>query len=177
MEPIPISARSRTLADYTCEGLILPNLHGRDAASVIHELTTALHREGRVPDLLPFYQAALNGEYLAAAVASSGWALPHARVASLEQPWFAAGRCPFPITWAGQARSPVKMVFLFCVPETDTRGYLGTLSALARLSCTPRLAERLACARTAGEFLDVFRQAVVLEASQPCAVPQLPGRV
>ena len=166
MDHIPVSTVSRTLLDYSGERLIVPELRGKDVVSVIHELSRALHREGRIPDLLPFYQAALNGEYLAATVTALGWALPHARVFSLNQPCFAVGRCPAPIIWAAQARHPVQLIFLFAVPETDTRGYLGILAALARLSRNLRLSERLAHARGAAEILDVLRQANVSAAAE-----------
>jgi hypothetical protein len=35
-----------TLADFTRAGLIIPRLVSRDAASVIHELSLSLQREG-----------------------------------------------------------------------------------------------------------------------------------
>jgi mannitol/fructose-specific phosphotransferase system IIA component (Ntr-type) len=53
-----------TLAKFSGPGLIIPHLRGRDAASAIKELSQALQVEKRVPDLLPFYQAALNREFM-----------------------------------------------------------------------------------------------------------------
>src|SRR5436309_3173038 len=55
---------SLTLADFTSRELMIPTLRGQDAAAVIQELSAALRREQRVLDLLPFYHAALNHEYL-----------------------------------------------------------------------------------------------------------------
>jgi len=46
-----------TLADFTSPGMIIPHLRGQDATSVIQELSQSMQREGRVPDLLPFYHA------------------------------------------------------------------------------------------------------------------------
>ena len=45
-------AIAMTLADFTSPSLIIPHLRGQDAASVIQELSQALQREKRVPDLL-----------------------------------------------------------------------------------------------------------------------------
>ena len=69
-----------TLADFTTSELILPNLRGDDVATVIQELSRALQREKRVPDLLPFYHAALNREFLVSSDWEAGMAFPHARL-------------------------------------------------------------------------------------------------
>jgi len=54
-----------SLADYTRLELIVPQLRDRDTAGIISELSHVLQREGGVPDVLPFYQVALNQELLA----------------------------------------------------------------------------------------------------------------
>ena len=54
-----------SLADYTRLELIVPRLRERDTAGIISELSQVLQRQGGVPDVLPFYQAALNQEMLA----------------------------------------------------------------------------------------------------------------
>ena len=169
-----IQARTaqRTLADFTGPALIVPALRGKDAAGVIHELSSVLSREGRVPDLLRFYQAALNGEYLAETVTAFGWALPHARSIAIDRPCFAMGRCPAPISWVTPARRPVETVLLIGVPETDAREYLGLLAALARLSRSPELSGALVQARTCPEILEVFRRTIV-----QATVETVPGAV
>ena len=50
-----------SLADYTQPALIVPQLRERDTAGIIGELSQALQRQGCVPDVLPFYQAAIKG--------------------------------------------------------------------------------------------------------------------
>ena len=69
-----------TLADFTSGGLLVPRLRGRDAASVIQELSQVLQRETRIPDLLPFYHAALNREFMVSTNMEAGMAFPHARL-------------------------------------------------------------------------------------------------
>src|SRR5947209_11691556 len=112
-----LTAETRlTLADYTSPALVIPSLRGQDAAAVIHELSAALHYEGRVPDLLQFYQAALNREYLCSTATDPGWALPHALVKSLDRPCFAVGQCAIPRQWIAPTRQMVQVVFLIAVP-------------------------------------------------------------
>ena len=101
-----------TLADFTSPGLIIPHLRGGDAASVIQELSQVLQHEKRVPDLLPFYHAALNREFMVSTDMEAGIAFPHARLPALREISFAFGRSDEPLVWGARAASPVRLVFL-----------------------------------------------------------------
>ncbi len=147
-----------TLADFTSPGLIIPHLRGEEAASVIKELSQALQRENRVPDLLPFYQAALNREFLVSTEIEAGMAFPHARVPGLKQVSFAVGRSDEPLTWGPNASRSVRLVFLIAVPATEATQYLLLISGLARLSKDNLLMARLYSARDTFQLLEVLQQ-------------------
>jgi PTS system fructose-specific IIC component len=147
-----------TLADFTSPGLIIPQLRGLDVATVIQELSQALQREGRVPDLLPFYHAALNREFLLSTGWETGMAFPHARLAAVKEVSFALGRCQEPLSWGQRNTGSVKLVFLIAVPATDVTQYLAVVSGLARLSRNPNLLERLYAAQDTFQILDVLHQ-------------------
>jgi mannitol/fructose-specific phosphotransferase system IIA component (Ntr-type) len=132
-----------SLADYTRPGLIVPRLRERDTAGIISELSQVLQREGSVPDVLPFYQAALNQELLANSALESGLAFPHARLGGVKRLQFAFGRTPEPIVWGGRSSWPVQLVFLIAVPATDAAGYLHLLASLARLGQQPDILAQL----------------------------------
>jgi len=85
-----------SLADYTHPGLIVPSLRERDTAGIISELSQVLQREGSVPDVLPFYQAALNQELLTSSALDCGLAFPHARLSGIKRVKFAFGCTPSP---------------------------------------------------------------------------------
>jgi mannitol/fructose-specific phosphotransferase system IIA component (Ntr-type) len=136
-------AAPTTLADYTQPGLILPQLRERDTAGIISELSQALQREGYVPDLLPFYHAALNQELLANSALECGLAFPHARLAGVKRLQFAFGRAPVPVTWGAKGSWPVQLIFLLAVPATDAAAYLHLLASLARLGQQPELLRQL----------------------------------
>jgi mannitol/fructose-specific phosphotransferase system IIA component (Ntr-type) len=155
-----------TLADFTSPGLIVPRLRGQNAPTVIQELSAALQREGRVSDMLPFYQAVLNREYLCNTVTEAGWALPHARVKGLNKPCFALGRWASPVIWMKSDRLQVNLIFLFAIPETDVPAYLNLIYGVARLSKAPRLVEQLLKASATFEIFNVLKQ-VRLRAPQP----------
>jgi PTS system fructose-specific IIC component len=152
------------LADFTCGEMIVPCLSGRDATSVIQELTQVMHRANRVPESLPFFHAALNREFLASSNMHTGMAFPHARVAGVTRVAFAFGRCEPPLCWASHSADRVGLVFLLAVPETDSTDYLALLSGLSRLARQNGLVDRLHRCASPGEILEVFRQIPVRKA-------------
>jgi mannitol/fructose-specific phosphotransferase system IIA component (Ntr-type) len=154
----PIAAESAlTLADYTDPGLIVPMVSGLDAPSIIQELSASLQREGRISDLLPFYQAALNREYLCGTVTEPGFALPHVLVKGLDKPCFALGRTPKPIVWVRDNLLRVRLIFLLVVPETDARAYITLIRGVARLSKDTQLVGHVLKAKDSFELFELLR--------------------
>ena len=147
-----------TLADYTQPGLIVPQLRERDTAGVVSELSQALQREGYVPDLLPFYHAALNQELLANSALECGLAFPHARLSGVKRLQFAFGRTPEPIIWGAKGSYPVQLIFLLAVPATDAASYLHLLASLAKLGQQTELLAELRVADSAEAILAVLQQ-------------------
>jgi mannitol/fructose-specific phosphotransferase system IIA component (Ntr-type) len=159
-----------TLADYTDPRLIIPHLHGPDAASVIQELSQAMQRENRVPDLLPFYHAALNREFLLSSEMEAGIAFPHARLPYLKELSFALGRSDAPLHWGAKAGSAVRLVFLIAVPATDSTQYLSLISGLARLAKDCLLVQRLQSAEKPFDLLEVLQQVELRSGSRTDAM-------
>ena len=145
-----------TLATHTSPGLIIPALRGSDAPAVIQELSAAIQREGHIPDLLPFYQAALNREYLCSTVTEPGWALIHVLVKGLDKPWFALGRTSAPMAW-GNSGFRVQLIFLLAAPETDARAYMTLVLGVIRLSREAKLVDRLLKAKDSPEIIELLR--------------------
>ena len=163
-----------TLADLTSPGLIVPHLRGQDAASVIQELSQALQREGRVPDLLPFYHTALNREFLVSTEMEAGMAFPHARLPGLKELSFAFGRSPESgsgLPWGARGACTVRLVFLIAVPATEATQHLLLISGLARLAKENRLVEKLHAAQDTFQILEVLQQ-VRLRSSPESTIPQ-----
>ncbi|HWX21328.1 MAG TPA: PTS sugar transporter subunit IIA [Candidatus Binatia bacterium] len=142
-----------SLADYTRPALIVPCLRQRDTAGIISELSQALQREGCVPDVLPFYHAALNQELMANSSLECGVAFPHARVGGVKQLQFAFGRVPEPVIWGARGSWPVQLVFLLSVPPTDAARYLHLLASLARLGQQAEFVAQLRAAETTEAIL------------------------
>ena len=170
MLPDPTSTFSTTaltLADFTSPGLIVPRLRGHDAASVIQELSQALQREKHVIDVLPFYHAALNREFMVSTDMEAGMAFPHARLPALKELAFAFGRSNEPLSWGPRSACSVRLVFLVAVPATDSTQYLLLISGMARLTKEARLVEKLRAAQDTFQILEVLQQVELRSSSKP----------
>jgi PTS system fructose-specific IIC component len=146
-----------TLSDYTRPALIVPRLRERDPAGIISELSHVLQREGCVPDMLPFYHAALNQELLANSALECGLAFPHARLSGVKRLQFALGRAPEPLVWA-KSLWRVRLIFLLAVPATDAASYLHLLASIARLGQQPELMGELRSAEGPEAILAVLEK-------------------
>lgn len=158
LKEIGVVTSAPTLADFTRLPLIVPRLREQDTAGVVKELSQVLHEHGAVPDLLSFYHAAMNHEFLVNSATDCGMALPHARLHGVGQSGFAFGRSEQPLLWGTGPAAPVSLVFLLAVPATDAAGHLRLLSALAQLGREPDLLDALRSHDTAEGILDLFRQ-------------------
>jgi mannitol/fructose-specific phosphotransferase system IIA component (Ntr-type) len=117
-----------------------------------------LQREGYVPDLLPFYHAALNQELLAGSAVECGLAFPHARLTAVKRLQFAFGRTPKPIIWGARGAYPVQLIFLLAVPATDAASYLHLLASLAKLGQQTELLAELRAGDSAEAILAALQQ-------------------
>jgi mannitol/fructose-specific phosphotransferase system IIA component (Ntr-type) len=146
------------LSDFTRPALIVPELRERDTAGVVKELSQVLQQQGCVPDVLAFYHAALNHEFLVNSATDCGIAFPHARLNGVVQSSFAFGRSREAFTWGSSSSSPVQFIFLLAVPATDAAGFLQLLSALARLGQDDHLLAGLRAQETAEGLFEFFKQ-------------------
>jgi nitrogen PTS system EIIA component len=149
---------AESLADYTDPALIIPRLRERDSPGIIKELSLVLRATGCVPDVLTFYNAVLNHEFLVNSVTDSGIALPHARLSRVVRPRFAFGRSVEPVVWGRKGSKPVQFIFLFAVPATDAAGFLQVLAALAKLGQQTQILDTLRAQDSALEIFELLKR-------------------
>lgn len=147
-----------TLTDFTRSTLLVPGLEARNMPDAIHQLASLLMQAGFIEDAERFSARVLERESLASTTWESGFALPHARIASLKQPWFAMATCLHPIAWGDTGSTPIRFVVLIAVPESDASSYLTLLSGIARLSSQSGLKNDLQNCRHGSEMLGVLNQ-------------------
>ena len=78
-----------------------------------------------------------------------GLAIPHARVAGLEQPIITFGYSQIGIDWDARDGLPTHFVFLILVSAEDPAAQVQILSALAKVVLQPEIRDRLAHAQDA----------------------------
>src|ERR1035438_10066550 len=81
-----------TVADYTRTELIVPRLRECDPAGIVEELSQRLRAQAIIGDVLSFYQAVVNHEFLSNSALPAGIATPHARSAQVSRLTLAVGR-------------------------------------------------------------------------------------
>jgi mannitol/fructose-specific phosphotransferase system IIA component (Ntr-type) len=147
-----------TLAEYTTCSLLLPDCGSTSAAEVIEELTAALDRAERLSNRSAFLQAVMAREQLSPTSLPIGWATPHARLGSLPMLSFALARTSHPFRWFGGSEAPMRLVWLFAVPEMETRQYLNLIAGIVRLGQDITRTQQLLKAPDALAMYDVLQQ-------------------
>jgi len=155
---IPPAATRLSIADYTRPELIVPRLRERDPAGIIEELSQRLRGGGIIGDVLSFYQAVVNHEFLSNSALPAGIATPHARGVQVSRLMLAIGRAGEPVVWGPGESLPVEYVFLLAVPSTAASNYLCLLSSIAGFGCRPELLARFHAAADAPGIFQLLRE-------------------
>ena len=142
-----------SVADYTQQDLIVPRLQENEPAGILEELSQRLRTNGIIADVLSFYQAVVNHEFLSNSALPAGIAMPHARSAQVGRLTLAFGRAGEPVVWGRKGSLSVEYIFLLAVPPTDASNYLSLLSGIASFANRPEMIARL---RTAADARCIF---------------------
>ncbi|KAA2212132.1 PTS sugar transporter subunit IIA [Teichococcus oryzae] len=138
------------------EGVL--RLHPADKAELLEMLATEaaerLNHPGK--DIL---EALQGREKLGSTALGRGIALPHARMAGLEQPLAILARLETPIEFEARDGERVDLVFLVLWPEETSEGFLPALSDICRSLRGSQLPRRLRKAASASEALALLQGA------------------
>ena len=127
--------------------------------NLVHALVGRLaanHLPGVDPS--PIVNAVLQRERASHTVVGEGVALPHARIEGLTRPYLALGIYPAGIPSPEEGGTPVRLVFLLLVPESQPARYLQILRALANLLREPGMTDRLAAVTSGEEVMQLLRR-------------------
>jgi|WetSurMetagenome_2_1015567.scaffolds.fasta_scaffold608280_2 mannitol/fructose-specific phosphotransferase system IIA component (Ntr-type) len=168
MQNGPTTIKTATLADFTQASLIVPALREREPVGVIQELSWLLQGALAVEDMLPFYNAALNREFLESTATDFGFAFPHARIAGTDKLLFAMGRSADGFSWGARGAPTVQLVFLLAIPSTMASNYLKVLAAFAKLGEQGHIRRQLLEAADTEHIIKLLATiAVTLPVDQP----------
>ena len=121
-----------------------------DKAQLLQELARRAAPAVKVePDIL--LKALQSREQLGSTGIGKGFAVPHARLTVLTQPFALFVRLARPIDFAAVDDKPVDIVVLLLSPEDDASRHLATLAAVCRPARDPLFLQRLRKAADASE--------------------------
>lgn len=141
-----------------CPREIALDLDVRGRTQLLHALAAALQRSCRI-DAEPIYRALYRREQAGSTALGDGLALPHARIAGIDEPVTLYARTKSPIRFGGPDGKPVSEFFVILVPaEGATEAHLELLRAVARLFSDPAFRTMLGAATNASAVAEVFAQ-------------------
>lgn len=140
--------------------------------SVYNMVSTLVGRlaANHFPDVpvAPIVDAVLRRERSAPTVVCDGVALPHARIEGIDRPYMALGIYPAGVP-AQEGSSPLHLIFLLLIPESQPARYLQILRALSNLLREPEAPERLAAAQDGAEVMRILRRSEMKLPEYICA--------
>jgi len=145
-----------TLANFTCEALIIPELKSRDMAGTIQELSRAFQNHDLIWDAQKLHQIALEREQQMSTAMGFGVAFPHVRSDACPQLRFALGCSSAPFRWGKPGSLNVQFVFLNAIPANEPSGYLKLLSGMSKFGKENALLEQLRDCETAKQILEIL---------------------
>jgi PTS system nitrogen regulatory IIA component len=135
---------SLIIADHLGEARILLDLQGDSKVAVLRELCHALCNGEACPTEEEALNAMLEREALGSTGIGQGVAIPHAKVANLDELRICLGLSPEGVPFDANDNQPVRLLFLIAAPlQTESRHHLQVLARLARMVRSPRFEEEL----------------------------------
>lgn len=119
------------LQELTEPDLIFPGLPAFDVPSVLRAFADRLAGSGRVQGADRLYAALWEREQLGSTGIGDGVAVPHCKVAKLEQVVLAIGHVPNGIDFGAVDRKPVQLFFCVVSPESKPAAHLHCLQAIS----------------------------------------------
>lgn len=139
-------------------GAILPRERAASKYEAIHKLTCALHASDRALDPRELERKVWAREATYATAMGHGFAIPHARAATVACATIGLLRLETGVEWGGSDAGPVDMIIMIAVPDVDAdQTHLKILAKLARRLMHERFREDLRAAPDAAAILNVLR--------------------
>ena len=146
------------ICDLFADAIIVDDLHGTNASDVVKELLTGIMDSGRLrPSLVHrAFDGLMQRESVGTTAIGGGVAVPHAKVAALNEMIAAIGRSKSGIDFAALDNAPVFLVFLVLAPKHAGNKNLGLLSKILCLCRHERLIGGLRQAKEAVAMREVI---------------------
>ena len=105
------------------------------------------------------YASLLNRERLGSTALGQGFAVPHARLAELDQTMGCFFRLKEPVNFEAPDNRPVDLVFTIVIPEEATEEHLMLLSSLAKIFSSESVCDAIRAAASKDEIATIIETA------------------
>ena len=124
--------------------------------AAIDYLVDLMDKSGRLNDREGYKKGILAREALGSTAVGDGIAIPHAKVAAVNEPGLAAMVVPDGVDYDSFDGSPVNLLFMIAAPDGEADAHLEALSKLSMVLMDPDFKNSLVKAKTADEFLTLI---------------------
>ena len=145
------------LTEFLSKSRIVPELKVTSKAGAIAELARLVFPQRKAETVGPILDQILAREAMESTGIGRGIAVPHARVAEIDELFCALGRVRDGLDFKAVDRKPVYLIFLICYPPTHQTTYLNFIATLAKLFQDDEPLELLMAAKTVTEILEILR--------------------
>lgn len=124
--------------------------------AAIDYLVELMDKSGRLNDREGYKKGILAREALGSTAVGDGIAIPHAKVAAVNEPGLAAMVVPDGVDYDSFDGSPVNLLFMIAAPDGEADAHLEALSKLSMVLMDPDFKNSLVKAKTEDEFLTLI---------------------
>ena len=124
--------------------------------AAIDYLVDLMDKSGRLNDKEGYKKGILAREALGSTAVVDGIAIPHAKVAAVNEPGLAAMVVPEGVDYESFDGSPANLLFMIAAPDGEADAHLEALSKLSMVLMDPDFKNALVKAKTADEFLKLI---------------------
>jgi PTS system nitrogen regulatory IIA component len=144
------------VADIFKKELIIEELAAKTKTDVLAELSRAFLQEPYSFDSERVVEVLLNREKLGSTGIGDGIAIPHGKLAGLEELVLAFGRSSGGVDFHSMDGKPVHLFFLLMAPENSEGHYLKALAKISRMLKDASFRKRLMEARSSAELFKII---------------------
>lgn len=135
-----------SLRDWVSPGRVRAEIDARDAEGVLGELARLISGEMGARRSAEVHALLRDRERMGSTGIGNGCAVPHVRIADLDEAILAVARCSIGIEFGSPDGNPVRLFFGLAVPASSPRVHLRILAAVARWLREPARREALLAA-------------------------------
>ena len=146
------------ITDFLNIDSVLPTLASRDKTSAIGEMAGLLAACHGELDRQKVLEVLLERERISTTAIGEGVAIPHGKLADVEQVWGVFARSPEGVDFASLDGQPTHLFFALIAPQNAAADHLKALARISRLLKDEGFRRRLMEARTRKELYTIIAE-------------------